>query len=190
MGRGGVYRVPTQLLGRGPWTAKRARKALQGPGVVVHGARANEAAGTVRTTLRARSVPPCGPSLSFPLKCRLWAKGARFHDISWKVSQNGQVSPKSHEKASHSPYSQNGLEKSPLEILRIPFPRAFSGKELMVPFCRYPGLYCQNDEVSPLCTPVCHAKGAVRYPQPTRSKLLLGRSPHLTLARYSQRTRF
>ena len=66
-----------------------------------------------------------------PLECRLWAKRARFHDISYKVSQNDEVSPKYHEKACHSPCLQNGLRKSPLEILRFPILRAFSHKELM-----------------------------------------------------------
>ena len=56
---------------------------------------------------------------------------ARFKVISLKLSQNGGVSPKYVEKAYHSPCSQNGLRKSPLEILRIPYSAAFSHKELM-----------------------------------------------------------
>ena len=53
------------------------------------------------------------------------------------------------EKACHSPYIQNGVQNSPLEILRFPILLAFSPKELMVPFMRYRAVLCQNDEVSP-----------------------------------------
>ena len=59
---------------------------------------------------------------------------ARIDLKTWKLSQNGRVSPKFTEKASHSPYIQNGLQSSPLEILRFPYLAAFSHKELMVPF--------------------------------------------------------
>ena len=96
----------------------------------------------------ARSVP-VGPPLQDPRKCRLWANKARFNLISSKVSQNGEVSSESVQKASHSPCFQNGLQKSPLEIPRFPVSRAFSHKELMGRFDAWSGLYCQNDEVSP-----------------------------------------
>ena len=56
---------------------------------------------------------------------------ARFDDISWKLSQNHEVSPKYVEKACHSPYFQNELRMSPLGILRFLFSLAFSHKELM-----------------------------------------------------------
>ena len=59
---------------------------------------------------------------------------ARLRSISWKLSQNGRVSPKYVEKACHSPCLQNELKNSPLEILRFPILLAFSHKELMVPF--------------------------------------------------------
>ena len=75
------------------------------------------------------ALPGAGPSQMPPLGQR-----ARFHDISMKVSQNDEVSPKSVHEASHSPYSQNGPQKSPLGILRFPFIAAFSHKELMGPF--------------------------------------------------------
>ena len=78
----------------------------------------------------ARSaVRACSPS-----KAASWPIGARIDLISRKLSQNGVVSPKYLEKACHSPYVQNGSRKSPLEFLRFPFSRAFSHKELMVPF--------------------------------------------------------
>ena len=136
---GRVYRVgntgtlPSHAARGGPRsrTAKRARKALQGPGVVVL---------RVRTYWgRRRSYPhPSGPvGLALPALpgicpyCRLTAKGARFHVIFHKVSQNRRVSPKVVHKASHSPYFQNGLRNSPLGILRFPLFPAFSHKELM-----------------------------------------------------------
>ena len=43
---------------------------------------------------------------------------------------------------------------SPLEILGKAIWPAFSHKELMVPFGRTHGLYCQNDEVSTVCARV------------------------------------
>ena len=60
-----------------------------------------------------------------------WPIRARFNVISCKVKQNGQVSPKYVQKASHSPYIQNRVKNSPLEILRFPVSSAFSHKELM-----------------------------------------------------------
>ena len=81
-------------------------------------------------TLRARSPfpPPAGAGLP---GTGLALKRARFDLILLKVSQNCIVSPKKCEKAWHSPCFQNGLRKSPLEILRFPFYGAFSHKELM-----------------------------------------------------------
>ena len=92
-----------------------------------------------RTRGRRRSQNPpfgpgqdhAGPSLVLGPDCRLTAKGATFDLILHKVSQNDEVSPKSVHEASHSPYSQNGLRKSPLGFLRFPLLLAFSGKELM-----------------------------------------------------------
>ena len=131
----GLYRVlpshcpeePTRrpaTAGSGPppwrgWVGSRVGGRTNGGGG--HGQ--DHPAGPVRTL----QVPPC-PSLS---ECRLLAKGARFDLNSLKVSQNDEVSPKSAEKASRSPYIQNGLQKSPLEILGFPYIPAFSHKELM-----------------------------------------------------------
>ena len=46
-------------------------------------------------------------------------------------------------------------------------------------FGRVKGLYCQNDEVSPECTPVYVRERVARYPHGARSKLLLCTAPHL-----------
>ena len=59
---------------------------------------------------------------------------ARLTSILVKLSQNHEVSTEYVQKASHSPYSQNGLVKSPLDFLGFPILLAFSHKELMVPF--------------------------------------------------------
>ena len=67
-------------------------------------------------------------------------------------------------KACHSPYFQNGLQKSALGILRFTFSVAFSHKELMGHFEVYLGLYCQNDEVSTDGT----RRGRDRYPHGPR----------------------
>ena len=102
------------------------------------------------------------------------SKRARFHDISHKVSQNDEVSPKKCEKASHSPCFQKRVRKSPLDFLRFPLFPAFSGKELMGHFDPCTKVYCQNDEVSPSVHPQVHAKWTSDTPTGTRSKLLLG----------------
>ena len=81
----------------------------------------------------ARSVAQA-PSLYLPQlpgKCRLWANKARFQVKYTKVSQNDEVSPKSVHEACHSPYSQNGLQKSALGFLGFLYSLAFSHKELM-----------------------------------------------------------
>ena len=57
----------------------------------------------------ARAVGLQPPSLVLLEQCRLLANRAKIDHISRKLSQNGEVSPKNVKKASHSPYSQNGL---------------------------------------------------------------------------------
>ena len=114
--------------------------------------------------------PPVGTSLGTPRKPASGPITARFQVISQKLSQNRVVSPEMSEKASHSPYFQNGSEKSPLEILRFPFSRAFSHKELLGHFGPYLEVYCQNDEVSPDCTPDVPAKWTARYPHRPRQQ--------------------
>ena len=84
------------------------------------------------------------------------------------------MSPENVNKAYHSPYFQNGSQKSALEFLRFPFLVAFSHKELIGLFWPDHGLYCQNDEVSPnVHTPVHDAKGSPIPPLVTADKLLL-----------------
>ena len=122
---------PTQRSG-----PRKACRAWSGWGGRVRGLHGVRRRGRVYPTLRARSGPLQGPSLDIPLECRLWANMARFNVISLEVSQNGQVSPKKCQKASISPCFQNGLKKSPLGILRIPYLAAFSHKELMGRFDR------------------------------------------------------
>ena len=62
--------------------------------------------------------PPC---LQDPRNAASWPIRARLGSISHKVSQNGVVSPEIVYKACHSPYFQNGPQKSPLEFLRFLF---------------------------------------------------------------------
>ena len=140
---GGLYRVQGSTTHppreEDPYPAKRARKALQGAwsgGVWVW----------ARDPAAVSQDPPFGPGRSplvpslvlGPLIAASWPITARFHHISYKVSQNGQVSPKYVEKASHSPCFQNVVRKSPLEILRFPYFLAFSHKELMGRFDPHP----------------------------------------------------
>ena len=119
------------------------------------------------TTLRARSVP-CG-ALPVPgTSPASWPIVARFDLISQIISQNGKVSPEKCQKAYVSPCFQNWLQKSPLDFLRFPYSESFSHKELMGRFDPTDHVHCQNDEVSTVCTPDGHAKGAVRYPHGRR----------------------
>ena len=140
--------------------------------------------------------PPSGPgrSLQGPPWCRpalpgipaSWPIRARLRVHNLKVSQNGEVSPKSSHEASHSPYSQNGVQKSPLDFLRFPLLLAFSHKELMGLFCTQLGLYCQNDEVSPKCAPSHTRSGRTdtptdhgsKLPSVVRSSSVLARASH------------
>ena len=145
-------------------TAKRAPEPLQGVEWVVICSRTYW--GRCSMTHPAGPVgDPAGPLPGHA--SALPASGpirARFHLISYKVSQKGIVSPKSVHKACHSPYFQNGVGKSPLQILRFPLLPAFSHKELMTHFRPYLRVLCQNDEVSPDVHTTGHAKSALRYP--------------------------
>ena len=89
-----------------PYQRSGPRKALQGPGVggygsgcVYLGTAAGTASGPPSGPGRCLAGPPCPE----PLECRLLAYMARFDLNSWKLSQNHGVSPKSVEKACHSP---------------------------------------------------------------------------------------
>ena len=78
---------------------------------------------------------PVGPPVALPVlgpsECRPWPIRARLRSIFRKLSQNGEVSSKSTQKACHSPYFQNEVQISPLDFLRFPIWPAFSHKELM-----------------------------------------------------------
>ena len=131
VGNTGVYYPATQHAARGATQRSGPRKPLQGAGV---GGVADVPGTAAGRLLR----PPYGPGRSLqalpvsgPSECRLWANTATFDLILLKLSQNRRVSPFLIEKACHSPYFQNGLQKSALEKLRFPFSRAFSHKELM-----------------------------------------------------------
>ena len=119
VGRGaipGYYRGTTQRPRKVPYPAERAPEALAGAGV-----------GGIWDRPRERPLTtPAGPGRvlgTLPVSSSSNAASgpirARFHVKSSKVSQNGIVSPRNVEKACHSPYFQNGLQKSPLDISRI-----------------------------------------------------------------------
>ena len=131
---GGLYRVPTRLLGEVLIPSGAGPEALQG--LEWWGMRAGRSGlQTTHSSLPWRLPGPA--SLSGPLPRANPASGpikARIDLISTKLSQNAEVSPKYVQKASHSPYSQNEVQKSPLGILRFPFSLAFSHKELMASF--------------------------------------------------------
>ena len=163
--------VPSQLL------ARRSQNQRSGPGSPCQGAGVvGSGAGCARVPRPTHSGPLdlrgplrwSGPSPR--AKAASWSIRARFHLISIKVSQNDGVSPKYVEKACHSPCFQNGSRKSPLDFLGFPYSSAFSHKELMVPFWPKVGLLCQNDEVSPVGTPMSSRERVVRYPHCRREQ--------------------
>ena len=131
---------------------------------------------------RKRGPLPAVAGRRWALKAASGPITARFHVKYCKVSQNDEVSPKSMHKASHSPYIQNGLQISPLEILGFPYSAAFSPKELMAHFDPYLRLSVKMTKCRQCVHPPVTRKGRVRYPHTSRSKLLLGRAPHLTLS--------
>ena len=131
----GLYRVPSQLLKEVPDQRSGPRKSLQGAGVggsgagIPQGTAAGRAGypplrGPVGPMLGPPWYPPLADAASQPIR-------ARISRILLKVSQNHGVSPLFHEKACHSPCSQNGSQKSPLDFLRFLKSLAFSHKELM-----------------------------------------------------------
>ena len=134
--------------------------------------------------LRGPVGVPAGPSLYRTLA--IPASGpirARFYDISLKVSQNGQVSPRNVEKASHSPYIQNELRKSALGILRFPFSSAFSHKELLGHFDASTGIIvkttkCRPDVHTPYPPDVTRSERQIP-PRCTTASCLLCTAPHL-----------
>ena len=157
--RGGVWYPPSHLLGEGSDTSEAGPGSHRVAGVGGYlrpGAHPipipywGRRRGRSLPTLRARSVSLREPSLVGTLQIAASQPiRAELRSYFSKVSQNGIVSTKSHEKACHSPYSQNAVQKSPLEIPRFLFWPAFSPKELMVLFLTHGHVYCQNDEVSP-----------------------------------------
>ena len=138
---GGLYRGTTHQLPRAethPPDSDRRERVLSCRGRVVR-KQGGATLSRVPVGVRPSHVPtPSGPGRPSPAPgrglpgtCLSPSKRARFRVPYLKVSQNGQVSPKSVNKACHSPYSQNGSQISPLGILRFPLFLAFSHKELM-----------------------------------------------------------
>ena len=125
--------------------------------------------------------PPCGPgqtpagsSLVPPrAKAASWPIKARIQSYFSKVSQNHRVSPKYVQKACHSPYFQNGRQKSPLDILGFPFRPAFSPKELMGHFDRGLGFIVKMTKCRSYVHPCARERVAQIPPLVTAASCLL-----------------
>ena len=116
--RVGNTRVPSQLESGGHIQRSGPRKPCKGwSGWDMSAAPAR----APRTHPSGPVGPLQGPPWFWGPLPASWPIRARFDLISTKVSQNDEVSPKKCHKACHSPYSQNGSRKSPLEIPRFPF---------------------------------------------------------------------
>ena len=97
-----------------------------------------------------------------------WPIWRELTSISRKLVKTAKCQPNMSKRPVIVPIIQNGVQKSPLDFLGFLFSVAFSHKELMVPFERTLALYCQNDEVSPVCTRVFwDAKGSPIPPDVT-----------------------
>ena len=118
-----TLKSPTQSL-----TAKRAPEAPAGAGVGGQGRAGWDGPCTHPPgPVGPAALPGTGPSQN-PASWPIWA---RIDLILLKVSQKREVSPKYVNKACHSPYFKNRVQKSPLGKLRFPFLLAFSHKELL-----------------------------------------------------------
>ena len=139
---------------------------------------------------RGRSYPhpagPVGPMLGPPWdmtsQCPPRRHMARINLILLKLSQNGQVSSKYVEKASHSPCFHFGLQKSPLEFPRFPFCSAFSHKELMGQKRPYTGVYVKTTKCHQMYTHMYTRKGRPDTPTDPQ-QAAPGSAPHLGSAR-------
>ena len=128
----------------------------------------------VRPSLRPHHSRPCRPSGPAPLGLSLSSgKGRDSRSILIKLVKTAKCHRKVFKRPVIVPNLQNGLKKSPLDFPGFPFYVAFSHKELMGLFRPYGLLYCQNDEVSTVCTP---RERVVRYPLRQHCR----RIPHLT----------
>ena len=132
VGGPGVY--PATLLGE----ARRTATTGSGPSPA-GGGWSGSRAGRYWGRRRGRSCPPPGPVLP-----TLWALPGQdlANAASWpirrdsapflrKLVKTAKCHPKSVERPVIVPIFQKGSRMSPLEILRFPFGRAFSHKELM-----------------------------------------------------------
>ena len=125
VGTGWVYRVGIQGGYRGsttqppreedPSPAERAPEAPVGLEWVGDGVWTRvpgcSAAGTALYHPAGPVGSPWAPPCTGPQNAASGPIGARFDLISYKVSKNGQVSPKKCEKASHSPYIPKRVQK-------------------------------------------------------------------------------
>ena len=97
---------PPSIPGSSPEPAKRARKACRAwsGGFRAAGALGDGGGVGMVPTLRARSVLPRRPFLGPYLgNAASWPIRTRLRSFYYKVSQNSKVSPKSTQKACHSP---------------------------------------------------------------------------------------
>ena len=185
----GIRGVPSQhaLLGEGPAARQRPQGAGPAAGRVVW-----KQAGAGRTGTAAWAGPgttPAGPGRCCPGSppCTRTLRNAasqpitaRIQSFLSKVSQNGGVSPFSVEKASHSPCFHFPLQKSPLEILRFPFVRAFSHKELMGHFDPASEFIVKMTKCRQCARPPAREVYGQIPPRSPAASCLLETAPHLT----------
>ena len=135
---GGVLPSHQVLRPSGGLTAKRAPEAPAGLEWVVRVQRPQDRSPEHPDPTTPDPAGPPGPlrwvwALS-PSKPAFWPIVARLRVISWNLVKTTKCHQFLCKRPVIVPIFQNGSHLSPLEILRFPFPPAFSGKELMVPF--------------------------------------------------------
>ena len=171
----GYTGYPACCSGRGISQRSGPRKPLQGAGV----------GGDIRAGWAGPGTTTAWPGRSLqalpvpgPLNAASWPIRRDLTSVPGILVKTAKCHQNMSKRPPIVPNSKNGPQKSPLEIPGISFSLAFSHKELMGVFCPDHGLYCQNDEVSTVCTrrvrsdtPTGHGS---KLPSVTRSSSDLG----------------
>ena len=170
---GWVYRVgntgcTTQPPARGGKPARQTATAGSGPtlqGWVVWKQGGLDGRTSARPAPRYHPAGPVRPPEALPVPGTLpTGKGRDLTSIPIKLVKTTKCHQKVFKRPTLVPISQNGVQKSPLDFLRFTISLAFSHKELMGLIWPWVILYCQNDEVTTVCT---YAKGSSIPPDVT-----------------------
>ena len=124
--------LPSHRARKSHIPAKRARTALQGPGVVgIWDWTRDRRWAAPGPPLRGPVGPMLGPPCPGPLDAASWPIRRDSTSFLIKLVKTTKCHQKTSKRPAIVPVSQNGLKNSPLDFYRFPFSPAFSHKELM-----------------------------------------------------------